>query len=300
MRKVGRLAKNKWMRASVLLVLLFVSNSIFSQDLMSEQAFTAHVKEKVSPSIKTLKVLVFDDLILGSKFNNDSFIHSLKEDYATYKVRPTKLDSIISEVNIRIDSIYAPDPNYKLNVAKILPLLMEKKSTMTLATNDGKAVPYNDYNNELVITYVEDKEKGYWGYRYFSEEELKSSGVSKDSLNAIAIKNLKTMATNYLDYRLQLQHYHMYRNVGDEGIADYLSSLILLPGFLDQEQNSLGQHLVIGIPKESQLIIVGKKNKAGLRELKTYAAQNYYIKEDHLLTKKLFLWDGKALTLFKK
>ena len=265
---------------------------------MSEIKFTQYVQEQVANADKKLKILVFDDLILGSKFNNASFIHSLKEEYADYKLKPEILNSIVKEVNSRIDSIYAPDPNYRIDTTKIVPVLKPKKFLDTIVTNDEGKLLYDEFNKELVIVYVEDKEEGYEGYRYFSIKELERTVYSKEKLKSLAISNLKAMLSDLSGYILDNENYRYYRSVGMDGGSKYLSSLLLLPDFLMQEKKRLQQHVVVAIPKENQIIVISKKNKLGIREIKTYAAKNYFLKEDELLTTKMYQWDGTVLKRF--
>ena len=280
------------------LSLLCISCQLFAQEVMSEIKFTQYVQEQVANADKKLKILVFDDLILGSKFNNASFIHSLKEEYADYKLKPEILNSIVKEVNSRIDSIYAPDPNYRIDTTKIVPVLKPKKFLDTIVTNDEGKLLYDEFNKELVIVYVEDKEEGYEGYRYFSIKELERTVYSKEKLKSLAISNLKAMLSDLSGYILDNENYRYYRSVGMDGGSKYLSSLLLLPDFLMQEKKRLQQHVVVAIPKENQIIVISKKNKLGIREIKTYAAKNYFLKEDELLTTKMYQWDGTVLKRF--
>ncbi|MEL7003321.1 MAG: DUF1444 family protein [Bacteroidota bacterium] len=287
------------MKNLLLLSLVFISCHVFSQELMSEIQFTQYLQEEVSKSNGKLKIIFFDKLILGSKFNNASYIHNLKNDYPKYKLNPTNLKPISDELKFRIDSLYAPDPNYKVDIAKIVPLVKSKEFINTIATNDGSGLVYEKFNDDLIIIYVEDQDGGYLGYRFFSTNELKRIDYDRESLHDLSLRNLNAILSDYSEYILDQEKYRMYRSVGGEGGSKYLSSLILSPDFLNQEKNRLGQELVLGISGQSQLIVVGKKNKVGLREIRRIAAAGYYLKEEHIITKKLFLWDGNQLKRFR-
>ena len=289
------------MKKLLVLSLIFISCQLLSQELMSEIKFTQYLQEKVSDSDEKLKILVFDELILGSKFNNASFIHSLKDEYSKYKLKPEILKSIVKQVNFRIDSIYSPDSNYKIDTTKVVPILKSKEFINKIVTNDEGELVYDEFNKDLIIVYVEDKEKGYQGYRFFSINELNRIGYNKKNLYNLSLRNLKTILPNYSDYILDQEHLRYYRaSGGDEHGRKYLSSLILFPDFLNEEKKRLKQNVIIGLPQTNQMIVVSKKNRIGLGKLRVYASSNYYVKTEHLLTKKLFIWDGAELKRYKK
>ncbi|WP_394751252.1 DUF1444 family protein [Spongiimicrobium salis] len=286
------------MKNILFLGVLCISCNIFSQELMSEFKFSQYLREEVSKSNKKLKILVFDELVLGSKFNNASFLHNLKDDYPKYRSKPEHLKPIVEELISRIDSIYAPDPKYKIDSTRIVPLLKPKEFINTIVTNDGDEVVYEEFNKELIIVYVEDQNEGYLGYRFFSNTELKRIAYDKEKLRDISLENLKVMLSDFSEYILEQPNYRMYRTVGAEGGGKYLSSVLLLPDFLSQEKKRLKQNFVVGIPKENQIIIVSKKNRAGIREIRNIARMDYYLKKDQLLTNKLYLWNGSEFKKF--
>ena len=179
------------MKSRLLLCLLFISGHLFSQEIMSEMKFTEYVLEEVSKSDQKLKVIKFDKLVLGSKFNNASYFHSLKSDYPKYKSKQQSLKSIVAEVIARIDSIYAPDVNYKIDTLKIVPVLKPKDFIKRVVTNDEGEVLYDSFNKDIVIVYVEDKDSGYNEYRYFSSQELDRIGYNKENLRVLSLRNLK-------------------------------------------------------------------------------------------------------------
>ncbi len=269
--------------------------SLTAQDVMNQTEFTNHVLKEISKTNQKVRLLVFDKLILGSKFNNLSYLHSLKDEYPTYEAKPDQLPSIVASFVARLDSIYVLNPNYKIDSTQIVPLLKPKSILKKTLTFDEAKVVSREFNKELVIIYVENQEKGYNGYRYFSSKEMERMGLTQESAHQLALKNLKGLLSDLSEYTLDRPVYRMYRAVGKSKGSKYLSSLLLLPDFLQQEKNRLNQDLVIGIPKENQIVIAGKKNKQGIRELKMYARMNYYLKEDQLLTKKLYRYDGIEL-----
>ena len=277
---------------------LFVTCISFSQELMSEFEFTQYLQEEVSKSNKKLRVLIFDELILGSKYNNASFLHNLKDDYPNYTSNPESLEQIVEELTFRVDSIYAPNLEYRIDSTKIAPLLKPKKFLNTIMTSDEGELVYDTFNDELVIVYVEDQDSGYLGYRFFSTNELNRIGYEKRNLYDLSLRNLKAMLDDFSEYILDQEKYRFYRSVGHDGGGKYLSSLLLLPDFLEKEKKRLRQNLVVGLPKSNQLIIIAKKNRAGIGEIRRYAASSYFLKEDELLTKKLYLWDGTKLKRF--
>ncbi|MCI4671773.1 MAG: DUF1444 family protein [Bacteroidia bacterium] len=288
------------MRKLILLILIFISGHLFSQELMNEIKFTQYLQKEAAKSNKKIRIIFFGKLILGSKFNNSSYIHNLKNDYPTYKSDPESLNGIVADLNSRIDSLYAPDPNYHIDTTKIVPLLKPKAILNSFASSDEGEWVHDSFTDELIILYVEDQDSGYLGYRFFSSEELKRSACSQENLHELALRNLNRMLPDYSGYILDQRNYRMYRNVGGEGGSKYLSSLILLPDFLNQEKNRLGQALVLGISGQSQLIIVGKKNRVGLFEVKRLAAAGYFLRKEDIITKNLFLWDGTQLKKYRK
>ena len=265
---------------------------------MSEFEFTQYLREEVSKSNKKLRILIFDELILGSKFNNASFLHNLKDDYPNYTSNPESLEQIVEELTFRVDSIHAPNLNYKIDSTKIVPLLKPKNFLNTLVTSDEGELVYDTFNDELIIVYVEDQDSGYLGYRFFSANELKRIGYETGNLYDLSLRNLKAMLEDFSEYILDQEKYRFYRSVGHDGGGKYLSSLLLFPDFLEREKKRLRQNFVVGLPKSNQLIIVAKKNRAGIGEIRRYAASNYFLKEDELLTKKLYLWDGNKFKRF--
>ncbi|MAD96373.1 MAG: hypothetical protein CMB99_03505 [Flavobacteriaceae bacterium] len=282
-------------RILLIIGLLFITYHLTGQDLMNKSEFTKYVLKETSKTNQKVRLLVFDKLILGSKFNNLSFLHSLKDEYPAYKSKPEQLPSIVARFIARFGSIYALNPTYKIDTTQIVPLLKPKEFLNKTLTFDEEKVVSKEFNKDLVIIYVENQEKGYNGYRFFSTKELERIGLNEDNMHALALKNLQGLLPDLSEYTLDRPVYRMYRAVGKSKGSKYLSSLLLLPEFLANEKNRLNQDLVIGIPKENQLIIAGKKNKQGIREMKMYARMNYYLKKDQLLTKKLYRYNGEQL-----
>ncbi len=263
--------------------------------LISEKAFTKIYTDSLKKHHPECTYTITKDLEIHVKLNENDFIHYLDNAYTSYKSQPDSLAPVISLYLKSASHLYKKEEPIRKN--KIIPVIKDAdyidEMTITLnennKTNEQVSLVYEKYNDKLVIVYAEDGENG---IAYFTTERFKESGLNKDSLFVLAMKNLDALLPKI--EILGEKGYYMITAGGN-----YETSLILLNEIWTKENMPVKGDIIIAIPTRDLLLIAGSKDAEGITKIKSVAKEAWET-GPYQLTPDLFFWNGKKFEPYNK
>lgn len=270
-----------------LFVIIITSCSM--DNLLTEDKFAEKWIKSLQSKNSEVVIKETNGLKIITEFNNEEYTHFLNNAYADYKNDPVDLDSVIDTYTESLLDLFKPQE--KINQNRIVPLIKDNRYLIELKKISNVDTIVNiteNYNNELVIVYAEDKEKT---ISQFTKKDFKELNLSFDELKKIAINNL---------YNILPQ---IEKN-GENGFymitagGSYESSLILLDDIWTKENFKVDGDFVIGIPARDILLITGSNDKDNLLKMINL------VKEidntgSHIVSNKLFIRKNQKFELFK-
>jgi hypothetical protein len=281
---------------STLIACIFLTSCNEHTGLLSEKELTHLYFDSLSAHYPKVKFEISDDSsITARKDSNDIFISS-DNLYRAYQQSPESVSVILGRYVFNLAEIFhlkkGPD------ITRIVPVIKPKeylnflkethlKEGSSKKDQKTKNILYNvRYNDQLIITYAEDLEKG---VRYLSDEEIQQLHIEKDSLKTIAIRNLENIIT--------------VTNRKGEGFqfltagGTYELSIILLKRVWKKENIAVDGDFIIAIPNRDLLFVVGSNDKQGISKIKEIA-QSSFETEQYPISKDLFKWNGDTFEKF--
>ena len=256
--------------------------------LLTERQFTSafmdSLKRMYPGNIYTIK----QDLEIDVKIGELNLTHFLNNAYNSYKNEPESLSSIMSLYLRGALDMYREETPIQKN--KIVPVIKDAAYITDVAKTVDKSpeLVYDKYNDKLVIIYAEDNENG---IAYFSTERFMESGINRDSLLPIGLKNLDSILP-----KIEI--------LGDNGYymlvagGNYETSLILLDGIWTKENLKVKGDIVIAIPTRDLLLVTGSKDTEKLKKMRAIAKEAWQ-SGSYQLTPDLFRWNGKKFEPFE-
>ena len=278
----------------LLVILIYYScgtdNSKNQGKLISERAFTEIYTDSLKKYHPENTYTIAKDLEIHVKvkFNENDFIHYLNNAYASYKNEPDSLASVIQMYIKSSADLYKKEEPIQKN--KIIPVIKDAAYIDEMAitlnannkTNEPVSLVYEKYNDKLVIVYAEDGENG---IAYFTTERFKESGLNKDSLFTLAMKNLDAVLP-----KIEILGEKGYYMITAGGY--YEASLVLLNDIWTKENMPVKGDIIIAIPTRDLLLVTGSKDPEGIKKVKS-AAKQAWETGPYQLTPDLFRWNGK-------
>lgn len=261
--------------------------------LLSEKQFTEIYRDSLKKLYPDPIYTIKQDLEIYVKSEDIEFTHYLNNAYASYKMEPDSLNSVLDMYVKSAKDLYKEE--LPIQKSKIVPVIKDAAylEEIAMSLNKGKDSDkpiewvYEKYNEKLIILYGEDGESG---ISYFTKERFNESGINKDSLLPLALKNLDTLLPE------------IQRN-GDEGLymitagGNYEASLLLLNDLWTKENMPVDGQIVVAIPTRDLLFVTGSKNRDGIKKIRSMAEQAWQ-EGPYQLLPDLFIWTGKKFELF--
>lgn len=256
--------------------------------MISEKKFTEIYRDSLKKLYPEPTYTVKQDLEIHVKSKDIDFTHYLNNAYASYKNEPDSLAAALDMYLKTSSDLYKKEEPIQKN--RIVPVIKDAGYLDDMAitlnqdntTNEPVELVYERYNDKLIILYGEDSKNG---IGYFTQERFKESGLNKDSLLSIALKNLDSVLPA------------IQRN-GDEGYymltagGSYEASLILLKNFWTKENMPVDGQIIIAIPTRDLLLVTGSKNINAIKKMKA-VTQEAWESSPYQLLPDLFIWNDK-------
>jgi len=158
-----------------------------SQKLTDEQ-FTDKYLEKISKQYPNVNFEIREPLVITAKFGEEELTHFLDNSFKEYNHTPNELDEILERYIDSSGGLY--EKSDEINTGQIIPTI-KPSSYFEELRHSGVETPdlvWENYNEDLIIVYAEDKGSS---FKYFNNDEFEKLKIGKDTLRDFAINNLK-------------------------------------------------------------------------------------------------------------
>lgn len=171
----------------------------------------------------------------------------------------------------------------EINTGQIIPTI-KPSSYFEELRHSGVETPdlvWENYNEDLIIVYAEDKGSS---FKYFNNDEFEKLKIGKDTLRDFAINNLK-------DIIPEIQKIGGNGEYGLIAGGDYEANLILLKTLWTKENFDVDGDIIVAIPNRDLVFITGSNNKASIQKLKKNI-EEYYNTGNHPVSTSFYRWTG--------
>lgn len=250
---------------------------------MTPGEFTREAAALIQGKRPDVKVEIQEDLEIRIA---DGFRCFLGNAYDLYRANPSAGKRIIGDV-IAAGLEAMERSGLKIRKDQIVPVikdrnwLEESRQAMVMRGQQDVPLPVHEgYNEELVICYAEDSEKG---IRYLQDKDVEEARIAPGELRALAVSNLKRLLA---DVKAQ----------GGEGLymftADgtYESSLILFDELWADGRLEVRGEIVIAVPSRELLLVTGTGNEEGMARSREVAEEVHREGAPYRLSKSLFVY----------
>lgn len=252
---------------------------------MTPGEFTREAAAVLRKARPDLNVEIVEDLEIRI---GDGFRCFLGNAYDMYRANPSGGKRIIGDVMASgLEALERSGQGIRQD--RIVPVIKDRgwldEGRLAMAARGREDMPlpvHEDYNEELVVCYAEDSEKG---IRYLRDQDLDEAGVARDQLRALSVSNLKQLLA---DVKAQ----------GGQGLylftADgtYESSLILFDDLWTDGRLDVRGEIVMAVPSRELLLVTGTGNEEGMARLKEVAEEVHREGAPYRLSRSLFVYRG--------
>src|SRR5580658_6891088 len=175
------------------LALFLISAVIGScQSDSSKRAFLNNYLDSMRHRFPTVKFTIKDDSTFVGEYQGKEIQQMIDNAYIEYKSEPDSLGSILHRYVMAAAEVYASQGTLtKDNIVPVIKSVDYISSLQnvgaSMGANKGFNAVFEKYNDQMMIVYAQDTKAG---IGYFSAEDLAKSGIAKDSLRGLAIRNL--------------------------------------------------------------------------------------------------------------
>jgi uncharacterized protein YtpQ (UPF0354 family) len=260
---------------------------------MTERKFTELYISEMSKKYTDVKYKIISDLAVDADYKGKEFSHYLDNAYKDYKMQPDSLDQVIARyVSSAIELYKGPEP---INVDDIVPIIKPtdhleglKQLSKEIGKEQEPWIVYEEYNSALIIVYAENTKKS---IRYFTKEDFDKLKIPRDSLRALATRNLDRVLPEI-------------QSKGENGTfmitagGDFEASLVLLTSIWNNENFKVKGDFVIAIPNRDILMVTGSKDEQGIKTIKDITDESFET-GNYQVSPYLFKWEGVKFEKWK-
>ena len=257
--------------------------------ILNENEFTNYYLEVLKKQLPDIDFVVLENLEISSKQKPDTK-HLLYNAYREYKLDTKALDETVLNYINALKHLYEEDDEV-IQKNRIVPLIKPNNYLdIVCELNNEKTtdILYEQYNEDLIIVYMQDKELS---LSSINQEDFEKLGIAKDTLFDFSIKNLEEILPEFRSYR-ENDVYHIVAG------GTFEASLILLKSIWTKENFNVDGDFVIAIPCRDLLFITGSNNSIGIAKLKE-SAEKMYNEGDHDITPLLYKWNGSRFEKYE-
>ncbi|KAA2239476.1 DUF1444 family protein [Chitinophaga agrisoli] len=229
------------------------------------------------------------DLTIHSNYGGTEGNHYIDNAFMAYEGEPGQLQEIINRYLAACAHLYQEEDTLLLE--NVVPVIKAGDFGEGLTTGGDQAgeisLVKEQYNDDLVIAYAEDKEHA---LAYLTQGRLADCQISLESLREIALGYLENLLPNIERH-------------GDNGLymvtagGTFEASLILLPSIWTQENFPVDGEFVIIIPNRDLLFITGSNSPEHIAKMKDMAEESYH-NGNYPVSPFLFKWNGERFERF--
>jgi uncharacterized protein YtpQ (UPF0354 family) len=213
--------------------------------------------------------------------------------YSLYVSDPDSRQELIEQrVAAFVESVNMQD---ELKAENIVPIVKDRgwldeigRATQARSSNKPVEQVFEPLNELLVVVYAEDTPRN---IRYFSAENLEKAGVKRDSLRALAVKNLRRVLPE-----IEIHSGPLISMVTAGG--NYEASLLLFEDFWKGDRLKVDGDYVVAVPTRDLLLVTGSKNAEGVAQLREMA-KSIVEESTYTLTDQLFVYRNGRFVPFR-
>jgi uncharacterized protein YtpQ (UPF0354 family) len=257
--------------------------------------FTQEVAEAYRKKDPAVKVEVAGELELKvTAASGESLTNFLNNTYDAYRQDPESKEEAVGKlIDLALQALAKGDE--PLDRSRIVPVVKDRgwlaEMKKMARENAGKGPVehlHEDFNEELVIVYAEDRDSG---VAYPSAAVFQELGIERKDMRALACENLKKLLPEL--QRVGADGYYILTADGN-----YEASLLLLEGLWTPEKLEVKGEIVVAIPARDTLFVTGSEEKEGLAKVKAAAAK-VAAESAYRLTPTLFVFRAGKFVRFE-
>ncbi len=277
------------MRFFLVLATLFFAAGTAKADLLSPHAFTEAAAAAARAAMPSATVSITGDLRLETRSaGGEEIATDLRNAYDVYRSAPAHLDGIIHEyIGVLVESVRFGENKTPLDRTRIVPVFKSRQWLNGVRNGVSPQAPQilaDPYNDELVITYAEDRPNS---IRFLTTRDEEGDHVK---LLSLALRNLHRLLPK-IDMRPGPDDTWLITADGN-----YESSLLLADQIWSSGQIKVDGEIVVGVPVRSVLFLTGSHNHAGLTRMRALAAE--MASEPYALTPDLLVYRDNRFVKF--
>lgn len=260
--------------------------------LLSEEEFTKIFTDTLRGRFKDASFSIGQDGIISGKKDSAEMKVYTTNSYKEYLMEPDSIQKIFDKY---ISTTAEAFITKKLTLEDILPIIkpvdfFDDFSKMGLKTDKSTTFVYEKYNDQLIIAYAQNNEKG---LAFLTGDDMKELNISMDSLKKAAILNLDKALPGI---KIQQDGSGLYGVVAG---GNFEATLVLMPYMWDSKKNfNVKGDFVIGIPNRDILLVAGSEDAASITKMKEITVKSY-AGGDHQVSPDLFKWNGKKFIKYQ-
>ncbi len=272
---------------TLLIMGLFAISCNSQNSLLQKKDFTKKYFDSLSNRFPDVNFTILDDSTIESTYQGNDVRHSIDNTFKEYLAEPDSIQGILHKRILVAVELYGTRED--IQETKIIPIIkpvefLEDIKNVANKMGAKKEVEgvYEKYNDQLIIVYAEDAKNS---IRYLTNDDLRTLSISKDSIKAIAIKNLSNLLANI-------------QRDGSNGTymltagGNYEASIILLNNIFSKESLPVNGNFVIAIPNRGMLLITGSNDKEGIEKIKELS-KKLFETGSYQVSEYLYKWNGK-------
>ena len=262
-----------------------LSREAFTQELVA--AYKAAQPDAKIRILGPLQLAVVDDLGVG-------VTASLENAFVEYRLDPGDLEPIVRR-HVGAYASAMTSERLPIDRSRIVPIVKSQQWIADYAAlmkeqglGDEAVAVHDPFNSELVVAYAEDRDKT---YRYLLPGDVTRLGLGGDDLALLALNNLAKLVpppeliTGPFAYGIRID-------------GNYEASLLLYPGWWENQPIKVDGDYVVAVPARDILMITGSNNQAGIAQLRALARQTVQ-KGSHAIVDTLFVFRDGRFTRFE-
>lgn len=260
---------------------IFEENYNNADGLLSQNEFAELIIKKLIERIEGVKIISKESLVIVTEYNDQQINYKYFKCYEDYIKQPDQLDRILtSYINVTRDTHMHLGAS--VDTSKIFPMIRNKDflKSVSESEKDFEKIIYDQYNDELLIFYVEDRENSIY---FIRRPDIVNLNYSVEDLNAKALENFGA------EWDVNIS--------GGEGLyevskAKYAASLILM-NMWETEYMPVTGDPVITIIHPGKIYVTGSQDQANLFKLYDYMRTVKSEVWQNIISDKLFIYRKK-------
>ena len=280
------------MKCWILFATLVLTACSNKKTILSAEEFANKYLLELKKNNPSVEYSLAPDLSAKANYKGGEYSHFPDNAYREYLLEPDSIEQVLSKFTQTANELY--NEKQKIDISKIIPVIKprdfitEVKKLTAAKDSANFSIPFNEYNNELLILYAEDKENS---LDYLTKDKLGQLHISQDSILALALKNFDKILPKI-------------ERTGNKGRyivtagGTYEASLLLLNSFWSSKNFFVQGDIVVAVPSRDILLITGSRDKDNLNWVKTRARESYD-SASYQISPLLFRWNGKKFLKFE-